>query len=122
MNGINIIDSNVNLFINSTQVKKVRSQNYNIDKLKKNNVDDEKINLAKNKTKVKVFLNSEEEKIEETQSEIFVNSQGEQIVAIKTLSGSIQYIKIGEITDFLLNDNKTSANINLLEKAYNIQV
>ncbi len=65
----------------------------------------------------KLKLDSVEQK-EDTSTEVFVNPKGERVLMIKTNFG-VSYIKIGEETDYLLDDNKTSENIEAtLESAY----
>ncbi len=64
-------------------------------------------------------IDSTEQK-EETSSEVFINPKGERVLMIKTSVG-VRYMKIGEATDFLLTDNKNSANIGtVLENTYDI--
>lgn len=114
MNGVNSTD----LFIN------------NIYKLKDNLNNKRKISI-KEKTQTEIFIKFEEKteafvdskedldsKEDEIQTKTFVNAKGERIVAIKMPFGGFQYIKVGEMQDSLLN-NKTSSNIEMLEKAYN---
>jgi len=57
---------------------------------------------------------------EETQTQIFVNAKGERILAIKTGFG-VHYLKIGEEEDFMLSDNKSISNTEMLSQNAAIQ-
>lgn len=91
--------------------------NLSIDWELKDNADNKK-KVTKKEFKLEIPINSREEiktetsnPIKETQTEIFVNSMGEQIMAVKTPFGGFQYIKVGKITNSLFSYNKAFTNI-----------
>lgn len=106
MSEISSIGSNTDVFINNIWKSKT-------------NKDDKKEMSIKQEVQTKANINSEKETPlkEEVQTETFVNSKGEKIVAIKTPFGGFRYIKIGEIDNSLLSDNKTSIDVETLDKA-----
>lgn len=131
MSGINAIVSNTNLYTyqaktnNTNKSRKDNTESVNNKHLRYlSETELKKISEAEKQDNLELKDNTDnKEKTsikEETQTQIFVNSNGERIVAIKTSLGGVSYIKIGEVSDSLLNETKTSVNIESLEKAYNI--
>lgn len=107
MSEISSIGSNTDMFIN------------NIWKSKTKKNDKKEISI-KQEIQTKSNINSKKETPikEEAQTETFVNSKGEKIVALKMSFGGFRYIKIGEVGDSLLSDNKTSIDTEALDKVF----
>lgn len=121
MIGINNIGSDTNLLFGTARKKSIKEKDeFKKAELKKDSIEQQLPQNLKNDTDKTQIENSVDSKKDEAQTEIFINSKGEKIVSVKTSFGGIQYIKIGEVSDSLLNYSKVSANIEALEKAYNI--
>ncbi len=123
MSKINIIGLNAKLLTNTTRIEKAKIQNNKYiskskqKKISENDNYNQKLkNIENNNKKVIIKETFADSKEVETQTEIFVNSKGEKIVAMKMPFGSLRYIKIGEVTDFLIDNAEISTNIEALEK------